>query len=124
VKKNYQTVTSRARRAKNATLCVDGFHVVKWATDTFDQVRRQVWNEARRGGMTAYASDLKGARYALWKNPEDLTARQGAKLAWIASTNTTLYRAYLLKEQLRAIIAVKGRRALRMLEAWLAWPGH
>jgi len=52
VKKNYQTVTSRARRAKNATLCVDGFHVVKWATDAFDQVRRQVWNEARRGGRS------------------------------------------------------------------------
>ena len=108
-------------RAMNAALCIDGFHVVKWATDALDKVRRQVWNEARRSGMTAYASDLKGARYALWKNPEDLTERQEAKLAWIASTNTTLYRAYLLKEQLRAIIAVKGRRALTMLDAWLAW---
>jgi len=108
-------------RCQNTMLCIDGFHVVKWATDALDTVRRQVWNEARRSGMTAHAKDLKGARYALWKNPEDLTARQEAKLAWIASTNTRLYRAYLLKEQLRAIIAVKGTRAAKMLDAWLAW---
>ena len=108
-------------RCLNATLCIDPFHVVKWATDALDKVRRQVWNEARRSGMKGYAADLKGARYALWKNPEDLTERQEAKLAWIASTNLRLYRAYLIKEQLRAIIAVKGKRALKMLDAWLAW---
>lgn len=110
-----------AKRCENATLCTDGFHVVKWATDALDDVRREVWNQARRAGMTQHADELKGARYALWKNPEDLTARQEAKLAWIATINTKLYRAYLLKEQLRAIIRVKGRRALKMLDDWLAW---
>ena len=59
-------------RCVNSTLCIDGFHVVKWATDALDEVR-QVWNEARKSGMKTHASDLKGARYALWKNPEDLT---------------------------------------------------
>lgn len=108
-------------RAKNATLCMDGFHVVKWATDALDEVRREVWNEARKGGVKAHADDLKGARYALWKNPEDLTERQEAKLAWIAVVNTKLYRAYLLKEQLRAVIKVKGKRAMKLLDAWLAW---
>jgi transposase len=110
-----------SKRCVNSTLCIDGFHVVKWATDALDEVRREVWNEARRSGMKGHASDLKGARYALWKNPEDLTERQEAKLSWIASTNTKLYRAYLLKEQLRAIINQKGRRALTMLDAWLSW---
>jgi transposase len=71
--------------------------------------------------MRAHARDLKGARYALWKNPEDLTVRQKAKLAWVATVNRRLYRAYLLKEQLRAVIAVKGVRALVMLEGWLGW---
>jgi transposase len=110
-----------ARRCANATVCLDAFHLVKWVTEALDEVRRDTWNEARRCGMTAHARDLKHARYALWKNPEDLTTRQEAKLAWIAKVNTRLYRAYLLKEQFRAIIAVKGRRALKMLEAWLAW---
>ncbi len=110
-----------AERCKKATLCTDGFHVVAWATDALDEVRREVWNEARRSGMTAHAKELKGCRYALWKNPEDLTVRQEAKLAWIARVNTRLYRAYLLKEQLRAAIRVKGRRALKMIRDWLAW---
>lgn len=110
-----------AERAPNATLCTDGFHVVKWATDALDSVRRQVWNEARRQGMTDLARDLKGARYALWKNPENLTARQQAKLSLIAAVNAKLYRAYLLKEQLRAIVNVKGPAAIAMLDRWLAW---
>jgi transposase len=67
-----------------------------WATKALDEVRREVWNAARKQGQTAVAKELKNARYALWKNPEDLTARQGAKLASIAQTNKRLYRAYLL----------------------------
>jgi transposase len=108
-------------RCTNATICLDAFHIVKWCTEALDEVRRETWNEARRGGMRAHARDLKGARYALWKNPEDLTVRQKAKLAWVATVNRRLYRAYLLKEQLRAVIAVKGVRALVMLEGWLGW---
>jgi len=108
-------------RCANATICLDAFHIVKWCTEALDEVRRETWNEARRGGMRAHARDLKGARYALWKNPEDLTVRQKSKLAWVATVNRRLYRAYLLKEQLRAIIAVKGVRALVMLEEWLGW---
>ncbi len=110
-----------AERCGNATLCLDAYHVVAWASAALDTVRRQVWNDARRAGMTGHATELKGCRYALWKNPEDLTARQAAKLAWIAATNSRLYRAYLLKEQLRAVFAIKGVRALVMLDAWLGW---
>ena len=110
-----------AERAKNATLCIDSFHVVKWATDALDEVRREVWNTARRSGMTGDAAELKGCRYALWKNPEDLTARQEAKLAFIAKVKTRLYRAYLMKEQLRMAISTKGVLSLTMVEAWLAW---
>jgi transposase len=45
------------------------FHVVKWATDALDPVRREVWKAARKSGQGALARELKGARYALWKNP-------------------------------------------------------
>lgn len=92
-----------AVRAPNAIRCADPFHVVAWATDALDQVRRQAWNEARGavGRRTAprvsgMARDLKHARYALWKNPENLTVRQQTKLAWVAKTDPRLYRAYLL----------------------------
>lgn len=67
------------------------------------------------------AKELRGARFALWRNPEDLTSRQEAKLAWIAKVNRRLYRAYLLKEQLRLILHVKDQRAIGMLQKWIAW---
>ncbi len=109
------------RRCPGATLCLDPFHVVSWATEALDAVRREVWNAARRHGETTLAQDLKGARFALWKNPEDLTERQQTKLAWIAATNEPLYRAYLLKEELRMVFALRGAEGRRLLERWLAW---
>jgi len=108
-------------RCPNATLCIDAFHVVAWCTEALDEVRRQVWNEARRAGMTQHARELKGCRYALWRNPEDLTDRQEKKLSWIAKVNTRLYRAYLMKEQLRIAIRTKGVLSLTMLDEWLVW---
>jgi transposase len=109
------------RRCPQATVCLDPFHVVSWATDALDQVRREVWNAARRAGHTQLARDLKGMRFALWKNPLDLTTRQDAKLANIARTNKPLYRAYLLKEQLRQVFQLPYAAASRLLEHWIQW---
>jgi transposase len=110
-----------AERCPDAELCLDPFHVVMLATDALDEIRREVWNEARRGGEIAVARDLKGARFALWKNPENLTARQQLKLAGIQTTNRRLYRAYLLKEQLRQIYRLPPDAAIRLLDGWLKW---
>jgi len=105
----------------NAEVCLDAFHVVKLATDALDEIRREVWNQARRSGQLALARELKGARFALWKNPENLTCRQQVKLAHIQRVNQRLYRAYLLKEQLRQIYRLEADQALAVLDAWLQW---
>ena len=110
-----------ADRLPGAVRCVDPFHVVQLATDALDDVRREVWNQARRAGQDQLARRLKGARYALWKNPENLTGRQQAKLAMIQQTNRRLYRAYLLKEQLRQIYRLEPGPAIALLDAWIAW---
>ena len=36
-----------ARRCPNTVRSADPFHVVAWATEALDQVRRQAWNDAR-----------------------------------------------------------------------------
>jgi transposase len=123
-----------SERAPQAVQCTDPFHVVSWATEALDEVRRDVWNHARAGqapsgrvrksGRAAGdARDLKNARYALWKNPGDLTANQAAQLDWIAKTHPYLYRAWLLKEGIRVIFKLKGHPVLagRALDRWLAW---
>ena len=110
-----------AERLPDAVRCVDPFHVVQLATDALDIVRREVWNQARRSGHTQLARDLKGARFALWKNPENLTTRQQVKLREIEQTNAPLYQAYLLKEHLRQIYRLPLDHALNLLAAWLDW---
>ncbi len=67
------------------------------------------------------AKGLKGARYSLWKNPENLTENQQIKLAWIAATDPRLYRAYLLKEGLRVVFQLPHEAAVEALERWLIW---
>jgi transposase len=123
-------------RAPQAVLCADPFHVVGWATEALDEVRRGVWRAARQapgaikdvptGGRVlrlsaGSARDLRRARYALWKNPENLSERQQAKLAWIEKTHPLLYRAYLLKEGLRTALKLNGGEADYALSRWLAW---
>jgi transposase len=110
-----------ADRLPDAVRCVDPFHVVMLATDALDEIRREVWNDARRAGEFAAAKDLKGARFALWKNPENLTDRQAAKLSSIQATNKRLYRAYLLKEQLRQIYRLASDDAIGLLDEWIRW---
>jgi len=110
-----------AEECPQATLCLDPFHVIKLASDALDEVRREVWNEARRAGDKTGARWLKGARFALWKRPERLTARQKTKLSQIAKVNERLYRAYLLKEQLRLVFQAPLEEAIALLDAWLAW---
>lgn len=108
-------------RCPNAIRCVDPFHVIKLATDALDEVRREVWNEARRAGHKQAAKDFKGARFTLWKNTDRLTERQKIQLAQIQQTNKPLYRAYLISQQLREIYRVPFKVAVRLLDAWLAW---
>ena len=110
-----------SERCPDAQVCYDPFHLVKLATDALDEVRREVWNEARRQGHTQLARDLKGARFVLWKNAERLTERQQLKLARIQQINNRLFRGYLLAQQLRQIYRVPYEHAVVLLEGWLQW---
>jgi transposase len=120
------------RYAPQAIRCADPFPVVKWAQDALDLVRRRVWNSERakpggratdrrgREGMSAGdARRIRTSRWLLWKNPENLTDRQRAKLDWISVAHPTLYRAYQLKEALRLVFRLDPEDALHALDRWL-----
>ncbi len=70
---------------------------------------------------TGDAHHIARSRYALWKNPGDLTSRQRHQLDWIAKTDPRLWRAYLLKEGLRYVFAVKGDEGKHALDQWTSW---
>jgi transposase len=108
-------------KAPEAVICLDAFHVVGWAVKALDEVRRRLGADLRRAGAHDSAAGLKGTRWALIKNPADLTPIQRGTLAGLAVTNRGVYRAYLLKEQMRAIFVSKGDHGRHLLGGWLAW---
>jgi transposase len=126
-------------RCANVVIGIDPFHVVMWANDALARVRIDAWQQARAlarhdpPALTGWARrqqwlpgrdlarGLKGSRFALAKNPENLTDRQRAKLEWIATADPRLYRAYLLKEALRLIFQTPPDQAPAELDRWLAW---
>lgn len=115
----YATATSE--RAPKARQCVDPFHVVKLANEAIDRTRRWAWNLARASEDTP-ARWVKRTRWALLKDPADLTPTQRDVLAELKASGGVLWRAYLLKEALRKLYHhVLSQRARRYLEQWLAW---
>ena len=128
-------------KCPNAILCADPFHIVKWATDALDTVRRQTWtavrkqaktNDARRPRGrprsdaparpdTANATGIKRCRYALLRNPDTLSCKQVIQLDWVVRTHPDLARAYYLKEGLRVIFKLPLDEATEALDKWISW---
>lgn len=123
-----------AARAPDAIHCADPFHVVRWAGEAVNLVRRAVWNQVRRtpaqgGGRNKPAvgdgKTINTATWALRKNPGDWTSKQAASMAWIKINHPVLHRAWRLKEALRAVFAAGrgagGAVAVDLLDRWLSW---
>lgn len=108
--------------ATQAVICADPFHCVKLVGDALDEVRRDLWQQLRRLPDDRWAKDFKGARWALLKNPEDLTATQAEQLAKIRRNRGGIWRAYDMKEQFRAIFAgdITRDQAAVLLDRWCA----
>jgi transposase len=114
-----RTVVSE--RAAGAIVCLDTFHVISWATDALDEVRRGEWNDLRRHGGAAAAKTLKGLRFLLLRNWEHLTGAQRATIRALDSSNRRLLRGWQLKEELRDIFTLPLLAARRALDDWLAY---
>jgi transposase len=124
---------------KKAEFCIDPFHVTSWATAALDEVRREVYNQAKNGepsrekgkrgrptkgtpkkGKEA-SKVVKGAKFALLRNPENISENQAAMIHIIAKSNPLLYRAYQLKELLRLLMKLPLESAQKELDRWIGW---
>jgi transposase len=113
----------RAIRAAvpQAEICFDPFHVVRLAARATDQVRRDEWNRHDRS-HTPEGRWVKHTRWSLLKAPENQSIYQLATLADVQAENRRLYRAFLLREELRLLYHLPDRDlAPAHLDAWLAW---
>ncbi len=106
------------RGAPQAQIVFDRFHVQRMAQDAVDKVRRE---QVQLLAGSDDAKALKKTRWALLKNPWNLTDVEGDKLAEVQRTNRPLYRAYLLKETLAEIF---NRRQVNVArEKFIEWCG-
>lgn len=101
----YESSARKPGHATKAIICYDPFHVVQLVTTALDKVRRQVWQDLRKLPDQDTARRFKGARWALLKNPGDLNDDQAATLRKLKRRGGDLWRAYALKEALRAVFA-------------------
>ena len=85
-----------ASRLVRSSGCLDPFHIVRWATQALDVVRRWVWNTLRRMGLGDRAKQLKNCRYALWKFGRDQTDLGSP------------FRAEEIEELLESVLVVAG----------------
>ena len=110
----------------NAERVLDSFHIVSWMSDALDQVRRRLWNQARRGGDKTGTDAMRGVKYAVLKNPDNLTERQDAALKTLADTDPRgkLYRSWQLKELLRTLLHQSVEQAQTALKRWIFWASH
>ena len=105
-------------RAPNAEIAFDPFHVVKLASEAVQEVRR---SEVRDNKDLPAAQVLKDARWSLLRAKESQTAQDQLRLSEVAALNKPVYRAYLLKEELRALYSCPMEAAESHLDAWLSW---
>lgn len=106
--------------APQAVICFDPFHVVKAMTDALEELRRDLWQQLRQLPDPAVAKRFKGARWALLKNPDDLTGPQADTLRSIRRNGGAMWRGYQLKEAGREIFAgdLGPTEAIELIDRW------
>jgi transposase len=103
----------------DAKIVFDHFHVIKLFNDKLSDLRRAVYREATD---VMHKEVLKGTRWLLLKNPENLDSEKDEKrrLEEAFSLNKPLAVAYYLKDDLRRFWEQPGRRfATAFLDGWL-----
>jgi hypothetical protein len=105
----------------DAEVAFDPFHVLRLAQRAVDQVRRDEWNAHDRS-HTETGKWIKNTRWSLLKAPDKQSIRQLAVLGEVQQANKPMFRAFLLKEELRLLYALEDPTlAPAHLDAWLAW---
>src|SRR6202043_1977631 len=104
---------------KKAKIVFDHFHVIKLFNEKLSELRRALHREATE---VMHKEVLKGTRWLLLKNPENLDAEKDEKrrLEEALALNKPLATAYYMKEDLRRFWEQPGKWfATTFLDSWI-----
>jgi transposase len=106
-----------AEKLPNVRRVVDRFHGMKNLNDALTKARRTIQQEADEAMKTV----LKGCRWLLVKNRENLTSDDQEKLTNMLATSPELHACYTLKEDFRALFnqPLERKEAEKQLEEWV-----
>jgi transposase len=102
-----------------AKVVFDHFHVIKLFNDKLSDLRRALYREATE---VMHKEVLKGTRWLLLKNPENLDVEKDEKrrLKEALALNQPLATAYYMKDDLRRFWEQPGKRfATTFLDGWI-----
>jgi transposase len=102
-----------------AEIVFDHFHLIKLFNDKLSKLRRELQQKAESVGKKV----LKGTRWLLLKNPDNLSDKRNEKqrLEEALQLNSSLATAYYLKEDLRQLWHEPNKSAARaFLDDWIA----
>jgi transposase len=103
----------------DAVLVYDHFHIIKLYNDKLTALRRDLYREAVEG---LDKDVLKGIRWLLLKNPENLDPEKNERerLDEALALNESLFIAYYMKEQLRLLWSQPDKRSAgKFLTGWI-----
>ena len=103
----------------NATIVFDHFHIIKMFNDKLSEFRRDLQHQVKD---TAQQRVLKGTRWLLLKNPENLKQQtnERQRLETALELNKPLATAYYMKEDLRQLWNQKNQtKAKSFLNDWI-----
>lgn len=104
----------------NAAIVFDHFHIIKMFNDKLSDLRRDLHREAK---SETQQQVLKGTRWLLLKNPNNLNERynERKRLETALELNKPLATAYYMKEDLRQLWNQKSKaKAESFLSDWIA----
>lgn len=104
------------QRLPQADIVFDKFHLVSNYNEVIDRVRRRSYHEASLGGRPF----IKGQRYNLFRNPENLSSTGRQELKALLEANQDLNIVYLLKDYFKQVWTYTYRRcAEKTLLGWI-----
>jgi len=113
-------ITAVRSNLPHATIVFDHFHVIKLMNEKLTELRRDLYRET----TDLLRKDvLKGSRWLLLKNPENLREdrNERARLEEALSLNKPLATAYYMKEDLRLLWSLPDKATAQAhLQDWIA----
>lgn len=111
-------ISSVMENSPASDIVYDHFHIVKMLNTKLDEIRRDLYRDETELNKRDV---LKGTRWLLLRNNDNLTDKAKQRLEEALKINQPLASAYYLKEELKLLwMQMSLEKALEFLESWVA----